>query len=113
MTYVSYVMGAHRINARIDDDLAAKLDVLRASSGASVTDVLREAIERYHASVQAETGSHAREAFAATGFVGCAEGPRDLASRSKAYLLEALETKVAREGSKPIGYRRAPRKRRP
>lgn len=99
MTYVMYVMGARRINARIDDDLAEKLDVLRAKAGLSTTDVLREAIERYHETLEAETGQHAREAFGAAGFVACAEGPRDLASRTKAYLLEAYETKHPRLAS--------------
>lgn len=75
-----------RINARLDASLARKLDDIRRRTGQTTTAVLVTAIEQYHQQLEQSSSSRAPELFAETGFVGCAAGPRDLATEYKRYL---------------------------
>ncbi len=74
-----------RVNARLEAPVALKLDEIRRRTGQSTTSVLVTAIEQYHERlVSSDAGAHA--IFAEAGFLGCAEGPRDLAGNAKQYL---------------------------
>jgi predicted transcriptional regulator len=84
MSYTLYVMA--RINARLDDALARKLEDIRRRTGQSTTDVVLTAIEQYHERLEPPAGSRAAAIFEETGFLGCADGPRELADAYKSYL---------------------------
>lgn len=68
---------ARRINARIDDELARKLEELGELTGQSASAILKAALDAYYARVRATPG-HAKQALLATGFVGCAAAEPDL-----------------------------------
>ena len=82
-----------RINARLDGELAHKVAYLRAQTNKTTTEVVRESIERYYEAVE-RRGASAREIFARAGFIGCADGARDLSRRYKQLLLESLSKKT-------------------
>ena len=80
----------YRINARLDATRAGKLDALARATGASVSDVIRDAIDHYHASV-AGGGSEGLKAL--EKLVCCARGPRELSRNYKRLLTESLAVK--------------------
>ena len=81
-----------RINARLDDDRAEKLRQLRASTRLGTSEIVKRAIDLLHR--QQELRSRAKiDDLLSSDFVGCAEGPEDLASNYKRYLRESLEDK--------------------
>jgi hypothetical protein len=79
-----------RINARLDGDLAGKLDYLRQRTGATTTEVLRASLEAYFEQVK----SRDKPEHLLARFIGCAEGPEDLSSTYKAEVTQSLATKV-------------------
>lgn len=111
-------MTLSRVNARLEAPVALKLDEIRRRTGQSTTAVLVAAIEQYHERlVSSEVGAHA--IFAEAGFLGCADGPRDLAENAKQYLdFESGKARAgeAREAEPPYaakgGARRAKREKR-
>jgi metal-responsive CopG/Arc/MetJ family transcriptional regulator len=76
-----------RINARLDDNVADKLDYLQRTTGLSLSDVVRESIEHYYTEVRDRTE---RDAAALDVLVGAFEGsddsPTDLSADYKRYL---------------------------
>lgn len=78
-----------RINARLDDELDRKLETLCRVTGLGRSEVLREALRRYHADVLADDDRPGPRIRAA-GFVGCGDGPEDLSERYKEVLAEEL-----------------------
>ena len=76
---------AKRINARIDEELAAKLDELEKLTGKSTSAILKLALDAYYDGMR-NTPDRARRALVAAGFVGCAEGEPDLSVRYKSAL---------------------------
>ena len=82
-----------RVNARLPDQVARKLAYLERTTGQSTTEVLRESIERYYAELVAVKRG-ASGVFAETGFVGCAEGPRELSRSYKNALTASLGKKA-------------------
>ena len=81
--------GLVRINARLDARRAGKLEELARATGVSMSDVIREAIDHYHASLP--RGGKGR--IALRKLVGSAQGPRDLSRRYKRYLAKDLNDK--------------------
>ena len=79
-----------RINARLDARRAGKLEELARATGDSVSDVIRDAIDHYHASLP---GGAAKGRKALQKLVGSARGPRDLSRRYKRYLAMGLAAK--------------------
>ncbi len=75
-----------RINARLDDALARKLEEIRRRTGQTTTDVVLTAIAQYHERLEPPAASRAQAIFEETGFLACADGPRDLADAYKSYL---------------------------
>lgn len=85
---------AHRLNARLDRDLARKLDEIKLRSGMSTTEVLRAALERYYESENAPLTP--ADVLEEAGFVGCIAGPRDLSTTYKTKLARSLRSKTRR-----------------
>ena len=83
----------HRLNARLDDELAAKLQALRRMTRRSTTDVVKAALEHYFDAMTKEAGT-AAEHLRASGFVGCGDGPVDLSERYKAEVEDLLAEKT-------------------
>lgn len=89
MTQEGYQM---RINARLDDIQARMLDYLRASTGQTLSDVVKAAIERYYAEVSAAP-TRAAEVLERTGFIGCFDADPDLSADYKHLLGASLDAK--------------------
>ena len=80
-----------RINARLGQELARKLDYLAERTQRSTSDVVRESIAAYYRALEE---SPAPPADALRDFVGCADGPRDLSSKYRRELERSLADKV-------------------
>lgn len=81
-----------RVNARLDEARAAKLAELQALTGQSASDVLKQAIDCLHRERTADARSQL-DGLLSSDFVGCAEGPPDLAERYKQHLGDSLADK--------------------
>jgi hypothetical protein len=81
-----------RINARLDDERAGKMEYLRAATGQTLSDVVKKAIDHYYAEV---TGAPARASsvLAQTGFIGCADADEHLSTDYKRLLTDTLDAK--------------------
>lgn len=83
-----------RINARLTGKDADDFRALQKREGLSASDLLREALREYrHARMRPR--ADAVKLLGAAGFIGASEGPRDLSTRYKDYLTDALEHKTA------------------
>lgn len=81
-----------RVNARLDDERTEKLRQLQSLTGQSASDVLKRALDLMYA----RQVTHAREkldALLSSDFIGCADGPEDLADHYKDYLTRDLNAK--------------------
>jgi predicted transcriptional regulator len=83
----------HRLNARIDDELAAKLEHIRRRTNQSITEVVRASIELYYERFR-ENSARTAQILRETGFTGCGEGDEDLSTTYKQHLSEALSNKT-------------------
>ncbi|MCY4131965.1 MAG: ribbon-helix-helix protein, CopG family [Nitrospira sp.] len=81
-----------RINARLDDARVEKLKQLKSLTRLGVSEIVKRAIDLLHRQ-QARRSREKLDALLSSDFVGCAEGPEDLASRYKQYLTQDLEHK--------------------
>jgi len=81
-----------RVNARLDDERAEKLRRIQASTGLSASDVLKHALDLMHERQLARTGERL-DALLSSDFIGCADGPSDLADEYKHYLAHGLASK--------------------
>ena len=73
---------SRRINARIDEELARKLEELGKLTGKSASAILKLALDAYYARVRGAPG-HAKQALRAADFVGCADGDPELSASYK------------------------------
>ena len=81
-----------RVNARLDDERAKKLAELQSLMQSSASDVLKRAIDHLHR----EHMTRSREklyGLTSSDFIGCAEGPPDLADEYKRYIAGDLAGK--------------------
>ena len=74
-----------RINARLDDERAEKLNQLQSLTQLSASEIVKRAIDFLHRQ-QVRRSRERLDALLSSDFVGCAEGPEDLAGRYKQYL---------------------------
>jgi Arc/MetJ-type ribon-helix-helix transcriptional regulator len=81
-----------RLNARLTEELARKLEALERATGQSTSDVVRAALERYFTEICGPDRS-AREAIYQSGLVGCGEAEADLSATDKSRLREGLGRK--------------------
>ncbi|UHD15506.1 ribbon-helix-helix domain-containing protein [Thiocapsa bogorovii] len=82
-----------RVNARLDDARARKLDELCRRTGRSRTDVLRAAIDRYYAQEAVEPPCPA-DILRRNAFIGCGEADTELSRDYKQHLTESLAKKT-------------------
>ena len=81
-----------RINARLDESHARKLELLRRRTGHRVSDLIKEAIDLYYEEVQA-TPERPADALAKAGFIGCGEADPVLSENYKQLLTDSLAAK--------------------
>lgn len=81
-----------RINARLDDERAEKLKQLQSMTRLSASEIVKRAIDLLHRQ-QVRRSRETLDALLSSDFVGCAEGPEDLASRYKQFLTQGLQDK--------------------
>ena len=81
-----------RINARLGPALANKVAALRSRTRKTTTEVVIEALNRYHAELEREGGDPV-EILSRAGFIGCATGPKNLSIRYKSELGPSLRKK--------------------
>lgn len=74
-----------RINARLDDARAEKLQQLQSLMRLSTSEIVKRAIDLLHRQ-QVRRSREMLDALLSSDFVGCAQGPDDLAGRYKQYL---------------------------
>ena len=78
-----------RINARLDPDLARKIETLRRQTGQSMTEIVKASLESYYVEV---TGAR-RPAELLAELIGSGVGPRDLSVTYKSELTRSLSKK--------------------
>jgi Arc/MetJ-type ribon-helix-helix transcriptional regulator len=83
-----------RLNVRLPEELARKLEALERATGQSTSDIVRTALERYFAEI-CRAGRSSREAIHLSGLVGCGETKGDLSTTYKSRLREDLRGKHA------------------
>lgn len=76
----------------LDDERTEKLKQLQSLTGQSASDVLKRAIDLMYAR-QAARARGRLDALLSSDFVGCAEGPEDLADQYKDYLTRDCNAK--------------------
>ncbi len=81
-----------RINARLDDERAEKLSRLQASTRLGTSEIVKRAIDLLYRQ-QTERSRNKVDDLLSSDFIGCAEGPEDLASNYKHYLTQSLDDK--------------------
>ena len=81
-----------RVNARLDEERAEKLRQLQALTRLGASEIVKQAIDLLHRQ-HANRSRRKLDALLSSDFVGCGEGPRDLASRYKQLLTRDLERK--------------------
>lgn len=92
VSYVLYDMST-RINARLDDELVARLEEIRRQTGKTLTEIVETALREWTEKVARRTPT-AAQAFESAGFVGSGEGDRHLARDAKTELKRTLRTKT-------------------
>jgi len=80
----------------LDDTGKTQRGVLQGDTARSVRGTLRE----YHAA-RGRPRTDAAKLLDASGFLGGGEGPADLSTRYKSYLIDALEEKIPLRVSEP------------
>jgi len=83
-----------RINARLDDDLARKVEELRKLTGKSASAIIKAALEAYYEAARASGDLQPKRALEQAGFIGCAEGEADLSTRYKELLTKTMSAKT-------------------
>jgi hypothetical protein len=84
-------MSSRRLNARLDSDLAMKLQYIKRRTGHSDTEVVKRSLELYYDEVRRD-GLTTQAAL--SDFVGCESGDPELSSRYKEALPSSLERKL-------------------
>lgn len=85
-----------RVNARLDDSYAEKIEYLKEMTGQTLSDLIRESVDRYYMTVRAEAE---RRQCALDELVGAFDGrkdtPTDLSADYKRYLWDSEEASQA------------------
>jgi hypothetical protein len=79
-----------RINARLEPELARKVEALCKRTGQSTTDIVKASLESYYVKVAGDGSAAARLA----DFVACATGPKTLSENYKRDLTRSLLRKT-------------------
>ena len=81
-----------RINARLEDEYAEKLEYIKKQNHLSTTEVVKQGIDLLYLRSKAKPSEKIR-ALLESDFIGCSEGPEDLSTHYKQYLTESLAEK--------------------
>lgn len=87
---------AARINARLDDDLAEKLEQIRKSTGKSTSTILKDALKMYFARA-APAKRRPIEIMREIGFIGSGKGGPNLSTDYKKILAESWTRSIDRK----------------
>lgn len=82
-----------RINARLDEEWAAKLAFLREKTGARTTEIIRRSLELYYREVS-RPDPGAKKGLDKAGFIGCGSAEPDLSQTYKDHLAVGLGDKA-------------------
>jgi len=83
---------AARVNARLTGEDAKRLKELQAVTHKTASEVLREAVRRYHKE-KVKPRRSAYEIMMESGFIGGVDGPEDVSANKRKYIVEALKKK--------------------
>lgn len=81
-----------RINARLDPSRERKLREIQSQTGLTASEAVKQGLDLLHRQQCAEPKDRI-DALLASDFIGCADGPVDLAEQYKPYLTRGLEAK--------------------
>jgi predicted DNA-binding protein len=81
-----------RINARLNDELAKKFRYLLKKTNQNMTQVIKDALERYFEEFS-RSGVKAAKVLKKCGFIGCCEGASGLSRNYKKVLARSLKSK--------------------
>jgi hypothetical protein len=90
-----------RINARLDDSYAQKIDYLKQATGLSLSGLVRESVERYYHEVRAQAERQHNELDGLVGaFDGRPDTPTNLSEDYKRWLWDEppIESSAANPG---------------
>jgi hypothetical protein len=74
-----------RVNARLDGASGRKLAYLERQTGWSISEIVRKALDAYYSHFKSSKGEP-RAVLERSGFIGCADGPRELSNTYKDHL---------------------------
>ncbi|MEY4511725.1 MAG: hypothetical protein RLZZ450_3847 [Pseudomonadota bacterium] len=83
-----------RLNVRVDDELARKVEALSRATGKSASSIIKAALEAYIESARVSEEVRPRLALERSGFIGCAHGDPDLSQSYKESLFDSLSSKT-------------------
>jgi hypothetical protein len=81
-----------RVNARLDEHHATKLEYLKRTTRLGVSDIVKRGIDLVYEDVRKETHDPL-QVLTQSGFIGSGEGPSDLSERYKEELRDLLAAK--------------------
>ncbi len=81
-----------KISVTLDDDRAQKLKQLQVSTRLGIGEIVNRGIDLLYGE-QVERSRNKIDSLLSSDFVGCADGPEDLASDYKQYLTRSLDGK--------------------
>lgn len=82
-----------RLNARLDEETARKIEFLQKSTSHNTTDVIRVALELYYKAVLNEQ-SKSKQSLLQSSFIGCIQDDSDLSETYKDILSSSLKAKT-------------------
>ena len=82
-----------RVSARLNTKTEEKLKQIIRKTGSNMSEVIERAIDVYFAESVQRKGS-GWKALSEVGFIGCAEGPKDLSENYKNYLTDTMAKKL-------------------
>ena len=80
-----------RINARLDPQTQSQLQYIIDHTESNISQAIKQAIHHYFTLLSEHR--HAAKIMEASGFVGCAEGPKQLSTTYKKQLTDSLGVK--------------------
>jgi hypothetical protein len=87
LSYKLMTKNAMRINARLDEEYAHKLNYIQKQTNQPITDVIKSAIDLYYQQLQQEKPL---DLLTQTGFIGCGEADPNLSVNYKSILRDNL-----------------------
>jgi predicted transcriptional regulator len=83
-----------RLNVRVDDELARKVEELAKATGKSASAIIKAALEAYLESARGSGEVRPRLALERAGLIGCASGDPNLSRTYKQSLADSVISKT-------------------